>query len=45
VDFANAAKIFWGGASGMQDLVQMAAEDGVECPIPANILKFIKGFQ
>ena len=45
VDFANAAKLFGGGASGMQDLVQMAAEDGLECPLPANILKFIKGFQ
>jgi hypothetical protein len=45
VDFANAAKIFGGWCFGNADLVQMAAEDGVECPIPANILKFIKGFQ
>jgi hypothetical protein len=45
VDFANAAKTFGGAGFGVQGMVRMAAEDGLECPIPANVLKFIKGFQ
>ena len=44
-DFTSAAKTFGGGGFGLQFMVRMAAKDGLECPIPANVLKFIKGFQ
>ncbi|HEU5237357.1 MAG TPA: hypothetical protein VFU37_09465 [Pyrinomonadaceae bacterium] len=45
VDFATAAKAFGGAGFGIEAMVQMAAQDAIECPIPAKVLKFIKGFQ
>ena len=52
VEVANSAKMtehvwktFGGAGSGLQDMVQMAAQDGVDFPIPSDVLKFIKGFQ
>lgn len=52
VEVANSAKMteqMWkasgGAGSGLQEMVQMAAQDGADFPIPSDVLKFIKGFQ
>jgi len=52
MEAANSAKMteqvwkkFGGVGSGMQEVVEMAAQDGVSFPIPANILKYLKGIQ
>jgi hypothetical protein len=52
VEIANNAKMteqiwkrFGGAGSGLQDAVEMAAQEGVTFPMPANALKYLKGFQ
>jgi len=38
-------KTFGEAGSGLRDMVKMAAEDGVEFPLPDDVIKYIKGFQ
>ena len=52
VEIANSAKMtervlktFGGTGSGLQGIVEMAAQSGVTFPIPADVLKYFKGFQ
>lgn len=52
MEFANSAKMteqiwkrFGGAGSGMQEVVEMAAQDGVSFPVPADVIKYLKGFQ
>jgi hypothetical protein len=51
-EIANSARMteqvwkrFGGAGSGMQEVVEMAAQDGVTFPMPTNTLKYLKEFQ
>jgi hypothetical protein len=52
VEIANSArmtervwKTFGGARPGLQEMVEMAAKDGVAFPMPREVLKYLKGFQ
>ena len=52
VEIANSVKMtervcqqFGPGNSGIQEVFGMAAADGVDFPLPPNVLKHLKGFQ
>lgn len=38
-------KKFGGSGSGLQNVAEMAAQEGAPFPIPADVLKYVKGFQ
>ena len=38
-------KTFGGDGCGLQQVVEMAAQDGIDFPLPADVLKHVKGFQ
>ena len=51
-EIANSARMteqvwkrFGGAGSGMHEVVEMAAQDGVSFPMPTNTLKYLKEFQ
>ena len=51
VEIANSAKMtervwktFGGTGSGLHEIVTQATQDGVSFPLPADVLKYIKGF-
>ena len=52
MEIANSTKItghiwkqFGGAGSGMPEMVGMAADEGIDFPLPTNVLKYLKGFQ
>jgi hypothetical protein len=38
-------KAFGGDGPGVQNCVEMAAQEGVAFPLPADVMKYVKGFQ
>jgi hypothetical protein len=38
-------KTFGGDGCGLQQVVEMAAQEGIDFPLPAEVLKHVKGFQ
>ena len=51
-EIANSVKMtgqvwnqFGGSGSGIQEMTRMAAEEGVDFPLPPYVLKHLKGFQ
>ncbi len=52
VEMAESAKMtermgraFGGGEGNFREIVKMAAQDGVQFPMPDEVLQFVKGFQ